>query len=91
MARRFWTDGACSTIPFQVDDFRRHMVLNGLDDIGLTLQHEDKDRDVRARARDRVGGGGAVRIACQPPLSFPRPQEAAPRDSDTLPTPVPRA
>jgi len=25
---------------FEVDDFRRHCMLNGLDDIGLTLQHE---------------------------------------------------
>lgn len=25
---------------FVVDDFRRHCLLNGLDDIGLTLQHE---------------------------------------------------
>lgn len=28
--------------PFEVDPFRRHCLLNGLDDIGLTLQHEDK-------------------------------------------------
>jgi 3-isopropylmalate/(R)-2-methylmalate dehydratase small subunit len=27
---------------FQVDEFRRHCLLNGLDDIGLTLQHADK-------------------------------------------------
>jgi 3-isopropylmalate/(R)-2-methylmalate dehydratase small subunit len=27
---------------FQVDDFRRHCLLNGLDDIALTLQHDDK-------------------------------------------------
>ncbi|MFZ5816492.1 MAG: 3-isopropylmalate dehydratase small subunit [Bacillota bacterium] len=26
--------------PFQVDPFRRHRLLNGLDEIGLTLQHE---------------------------------------------------
>lgn len=25
---------------FEVDDFRRHCMLNGLDDIGLTLRHE---------------------------------------------------
>jgi 3-isopropylmalate/(R)-2-methylmalate dehydratase small subunit len=29
-------------IAFEVDPFRRHCLLNGLDDIGLTLQHEDK-------------------------------------------------
>jgi 3-isopropylmalate/(R)-2-methylmalate dehydratase small subunit len=28
------------TIPFEVDPFRRELLLNGLDDIGLTLQHE---------------------------------------------------
>ncbi len=27
---------------FEVDAFRRHCLLNGLDDIGLTLQHDDK-------------------------------------------------
>ena len=29
-------------VDFEVDDFRRYCLLNGLDDIGLTLQHEDK-------------------------------------------------
>ncbi|MCC6123620.1 MAG: 3-isopropylmalate dehydratase small subunit [Pirellulales bacterium] len=28
--------------PFEVDDFRRHCLLNGLDDIGMTLAHEGK-------------------------------------------------
>jgi 3-isopropylmalate/(R)-2-methylmalate dehydratase small subunit len=28
--------------PFQVDPFRRHCLLHGLDDIGLTLQQEEK-------------------------------------------------
>ncbi|MCA9222523.1 MAG: 3-isopropylmalate dehydratase small subunit [Planctomycetales bacterium] len=27
---------------FEIDEFRRHCLLNGLDDIALTLQHEDK-------------------------------------------------
>jgi 3-isopropylmalate/(R)-2-methylmalate dehydratase small subunit len=29
-------------IGFEVDAFRKHCLLNGLDDIGLTLQHEDE-------------------------------------------------
>jgi 3-isopropylmalate/(R)-2-methylmalate dehydratase small subunit len=29
-------------LTFEVDNFRRHCLLNGLDDIGLTLAHEDK-------------------------------------------------
>jgi len=29
-------------LPFEVEPFRRHCLLNGLDDIGLTLEQEDK-------------------------------------------------
>jgi 3-isopropylmalate/(R)-2-methylmalate dehydratase small subunit len=30
------------SLGFDVESFRRHCLLNGLDDIGLTLEHEDK-------------------------------------------------
>lgn len=30
------------TYSFEIDEFRRHCLLNGLDNIGLTLQHEAK-------------------------------------------------
>jgi 3-isopropylmalate/(R)-2-methylmalate dehydratase small subunit len=30
------------TVPLEIDAFRRHCLLNGLDDIGLTLEHEGK-------------------------------------------------
>jgi 3-isopropylmalate/(R)-2-methylmalate dehydratase small subunit len=30
------------SLPFEVEEFRRHCLLNGLDDIGLTLAHVDK-------------------------------------------------
>jgi 3-isopropylmalate/(R)-2-methylmalate dehydratase small subunit len=33
------TDGHGLSIPFEVESFRRHCLLNGLDDIGLTLGH----------------------------------------------------
>ena len=33
-------DGQGFSATFAVDDFSRHCLLNGLDDIGLTLQHE---------------------------------------------------
>jgi 3-isopropylmalate/(R)-2-methylmalate dehydratase small subunit len=36
------TDEAGLKIPFEVESFRRHCLLNGLDDIGLTLAHESK-------------------------------------------------
>ena len=34
---------------FEVDPFRRHCLLNGLDDIGMTLQHEEKIKAFEAR------------------------------------------
>ncbi len=36
------TDNFGLSIAFEVQSFRRHCLLNGLDDIGLTLEHEDK-------------------------------------------------
>jgi 3-isopropylmalate/(R)-2-methylmalate dehydratase small subunit len=36
---------------FEVDDFRRHCLLNGLDDIGLTLQVADDIRVFEAKAK----------------------------------------
>jgi 3-isopropylmalate/(R)-2-methylmalate dehydratase small subunit len=39
------------SFPFEVEDFRRYCLLNGLDDIGLTLQHEDKITAFEARTR----------------------------------------
>jgi 3-isopropylmalate/(R)-2-methylmalate dehydratase small subunit len=36
------TDEHGLSLGFEVDDFRRHCLLNGLDDIALTLQQEDK-------------------------------------------------
>ena len=36
------TDDSGLEIPFQVDPFRQHCMVHGLDDIALTLQNEDK-------------------------------------------------
>jgi 3-isopropylmalate/(R)-2-methylmalate dehydratase small subunit len=36
------TDDFGLALAFEVDDFRRHCLLHGLDDIGLTLAHEAK-------------------------------------------------
>jgi len=35
-------DGQGLEFSFDVNEFRRHCLLNGLDDIALTLEHEDK-------------------------------------------------
>jgi 3-isopropylmalate/(R)-2-methylmalate dehydratase small subunit len=36
---------------FEVDAFRKHCLLNGLDDIGLTLRHADKIRAFEERRK----------------------------------------
>ena len=36
------------TYHFEIDEFRRHCLLNGLDNIGLTLQHEEKIAEYEA-------------------------------------------
>jgi 3-isopropylmalate/(R)-2-methylmalate dehydratase small subunit len=36
---------------FEIDPFRKHCILNGLDDIGLTLEHADKIRAFEAKHR----------------------------------------
>ena len=39
---------------FDVDSFRKHCLLEGLDDIGLTLQHADEIRAYEARRRQEA-------------------------------------
>ncbi|NVK00642.1 MAG: 3-isopropylmalate dehydratase small subunit [Oceanospirillaceae bacterium] len=39
---------------FEVDAFRKHCLLNGLDDIGLTLEHADDIRAYEAKRRDQA-------------------------------------
>ena len=41
-AQRVWSGDEAISVSFEVDPARRHALLHGLDDIGLTLQHEDK-------------------------------------------------
>jgi 3-isopropylmalate/(R)-2-methylmalate dehydratase small subunit len=41
-------------IGFEVDEFRKHCLMNGLDDIGLTLQHVDEIRAYEARRRSEA-------------------------------------
>ena len=47
--QRVWDEDEEISIPFEIDAARRHNLLNGLDDIGLTLQFEDKIADYEAR------------------------------------------
>ena len=49
LERQWVTDDLGLRLSFDVDPFRRECLLKGLDDIGLTLQHEDKIREHEAR------------------------------------------
>jgi 3-isopropylmalate/(R)-2-methylmalate dehydratase small subunit len=51
-AREVRFDGRA--VPFELDDDIRHRLLNGLDDIALTLQQEDA---IAAYERDRERAG----------------------------------
>jgi 3-isopropylmalate/(R)-2-methylmalate dehydratase small subunit len=41
-SQRVWDDDEEVVAEFDIDEFAKYKLLNGLDDIGLTLQHEDK-------------------------------------------------
>jgi 3-isopropylmalate/(R)-2-methylmalate dehydratase small subunit len=41
LERNVVEDNQGLSVPFEIDAFRRHCLLNGLDDVGLTLQHEN--------------------------------------------------
>ena len=47
--QRVWDEDEEISIPFEIDAARRHNLLNGLDDIGLTLQFENKISDFETR------------------------------------------
>jgi len=48
------TTPAGEKIAFDVDPFRKHCLLNGLDDIGLTLQHADEIHAYEERRRQEA-------------------------------------
>jgi 3-isopropylmalate/(R)-2-methylmalate dehydratase small subunit len=48
------TDQFGRSVEFTFDPFRRHKLLNGLDDIDLTLEHEDEIAAFEARTRPVV-------------------------------------
>ena len=49
LERREVRDGLGFSARFEMDEFRRHCLLEGLDDIGLTLRHESRIRDYESR------------------------------------------
>ena len=56
-AERVWDDNEDVAADFSVEPFRRYCLLNGLDDIGLTLEAED---DISAFESSRSSNGGVL-------------------------------
>ena len=54
-SQRIWDEDEEISTTFEVEPFRRHLLLNGLDDIGLTLEHEKEIDDFESR-RSQYGG-----------------------------------
>ncbi len=48
-AQQVSTTGGSVVFPFEIDAFRKDCLVNGLDEIGLTLQKSDKIREYEAR------------------------------------------
>jgi len=51
LAAQVVTTPSGESFEFEVDEFRKHCLLNGLDDIGLTLEHADAIRAYEAKKR----------------------------------------
>ncbi|HEY9211120.1 MAG TPA: 3-isopropylmalate dehydratase small subunit [Methylotenera sp.] len=49
LAAQTVTSPSGEVYPFEVDAFRKHCLLNGLDDIGLTMQQQDKIKAFEAK------------------------------------------
>jgi 3-isopropylmalate/(R)-2-methylmalate dehydratase small subunit len=54
LAAQIVTTPQGSAHPFEIDSFRKHCLLNGLDDIGLTLQYVDEIRAFEARRKQEA-------------------------------------
>ena len=48
-SKRVWDEDEEIVAEFEIEDFRRHLLLNGLDDISLTLEHNDEIDAFEAR------------------------------------------
>lgn len=54
LAAQTVTTPAGASFGFEIDEFRKHCLLNGLDDIGLTLQESDAIKAYEAKRREQA-------------------------------------
>jgi 3-isopropylmalate/(R)-2-methylmalate dehydratase small subunit len=53
LAEQSITTPGGESIKFEIDPFRKHCLMNGLDEIGLTLEHADKISAFEAKRREQ--------------------------------------
>lgn len=53
LERQLIEDSDHLSLPFAVGEFQRYCLLEGLDDIGLTLRYEDRIKDYEATHANR--------------------------------------
>ena len=54
-AQRVWDEDEEIVADFDIEPFRRHCLLNGLDDIGLTLEDENDISDFESKRSEHGG------------------------------------
>jgi len=54
-SQKVWSENEEIVEEFEIEPFRRHCLLNGLDDIGLTLENESEITKFES-ARSQYGG-----------------------------------
>ena len=54
-AQRVWDENEDVVTEFNIEPFRQHCMLNGLDDIGLTLESKDAIDEFESRRPDNGG------------------------------------
>ena len=82
-------------VPFELDEERRHRLLNGLDDIDLTLQKADEIAAYEARARasrpghpESVGSPNLCPISPSCPATGSAPKWPPPPSRSSTPSPT---
>ena len=70
-------------VKFEIDPYRKHCMLNGLDDIGLTKQKRRQDRELRGKVQGSAAVGVKLAaaatlcaLAALPALARNRPKTA---------------
>ena len=78
-----------STFDFEVDAFRKHCLLNGLDDIGLTMQKMETIREFEAARSERFPwlDGATTRVPALFAVSGDQMPADTPSHNLTIPTP----